>query len=154
MPLKTLHCENDQTKTSSFSHDWHVQPDCQRSITGVRLSGPFWIKEYTAKLCVLELVALHFAGCLPTLAIYAHLPKLQSFRELVNGYFFHLLKRACSTKFERSAQKAAPQRMRSGGQFCPRGEIHPRRAMDCSLWKDFPSLPPVAALHAAELEAG
>jgi hypothetical protein len=39
-----------------------------------------------------------------TLAIYAHLPKLQSFRELVNGYFFHLLKRACSTKFERSAQ--------------------------------------------------
>jgi hypothetical protein len=104
MLLKTLHCENDQTKTSSFSHDWHVQPDCQRSITGVRLSGPFWIKEYTAKLCVLELVALHFAGCLPTLAIYAHLPKLQSFRELVNGYFFHLLKRACSTKFERSAQ--------------------------------------------------
>ena len=141
MLLKALHCENDQTKTSSFSHDWHVQPDCQRSITGVRLSGPFWIKEYTAELCVLELVALHFAGCLLTLAIYAHLPKLQSFRELVNGYFFHLLKRACSTKFERSAQKAASQRMRSGGQFCPRGEIHPRRAMDCSLWKDFPSLP-------------
>src|ERR1700733_4510153 len=62
MLLKTLHCENDQTKTSSFSHDWHVQPDCQRSITGVRLSGPFWIKEYTAELCVLELVALHSCG--------------------------------------------------------------------------------------------
>jgi hypothetical protein len=58
-----------------------------------------------------------------TLAIYAHLPKLQSFRELVNGYFFHLLKRACSTKFERSAQKAALQRMRSGGQFAQEGKL-------------------------------
>jgi len=116
---EALHCENDQTKTSSFSHDWHVQPDCQRSVAGFRLSGPLWIKEYTAKLCVLELVALHFAGCLQTLAIYAHLPKLQSFRELVNGYFFHLLKRACSTKFERSAQA----RMRSGGHYAQEGKL-------------------------------
>jgi hypothetical protein len=58
-----------------------------------------------------------------TLAIYAHLPKLQSFREPVNGYFCHLLKRACSTKFERSAQKAALQRMRSGGQFAQEGKL-------------------------------
>jgi hypothetical protein len=35
-------------------------------------------------------------------------------------------------------------RMRSGGQFCPRGETHPRRAMDCSLWEEFPS-PPIPA---------
>jgi hypothetical protein len=61
---EALHCENDQTKTSSFSHDWHVQPDCQRSVAGFRLSGPLWIKEYTAELCVLELVALLSCGML------------------------------------------------------------------------------------------
>ncbi len=27
--------------------------------TGCRLSGPFWIEEYTASLCVPELAALH-----------------------------------------------------------------------------------------------
>ena len=27
-------------KTSSYSHDWHVLPDCQRSVAGDRLSGP------------------------------------------------------------------------------------------------------------------
>jgi hypothetical protein len=29
---------------------------------GCRLSGPFWIEEYTALLCVLELAALHVHG--------------------------------------------------------------------------------------------
>jgi hypothetical protein len=47
------------------------------------------------------------------------------------------LKRACSTKFERSAQT----RMRSGGHYAQEGKLTPRPAMDCSLWKDFPSLP-------------
>jgi len=27
---------------SIFSHDWHVQPNCQRSLRVTRLSGPFW----------------------------------------------------------------------------------------------------------------
>src|SRR6202044_3225242 len=79
---EALHCENDQTKTSSFSHDWHVQPDCQRSITGVRLSGPFWIKEYTAELCVLELVALHLRDCLQPPQISPIFRNYRSFRRL------------------------------------------------------------------------
>jgi hypothetical protein len=34
---------------SITSHDWHVQPICQRSLRVVRLSGPFWIEAQTRK---------------------------------------------------------------------------------------------------------
>jgi hypothetical protein len=40
------------------SHDWHVQPDCQRSTSVFRLSGPLWIAKRSLA-AVLELVALH-----------------------------------------------------------------------------------------------
>jgi hypothetical protein len=41
-----------------FSHDWHVQPNCQRSFRELRLSGPFWIEARLLHQVVLELVAL------------------------------------------------------------------------------------------------
>lgn len=47
------------------SHDWHVQPDCQRSTPVYRLSGPFWIESAAAVSglsAVLELVALCFGA--------------------------------------------------------------------------------------------
>jgi hypothetical protein len=31
--------------------------------------------------------------------------------------------------------------------ICPRGETHPRPTMDCSLWKDFPSLPSILLIQ-------
>ena len=50
-----------------FSHDWHVQPYCQRSLRVIRLSGPFWIEAWMLLQVVLELVALAvFAlNCVP-----------------------------------------------------------------------------------------
>jgi hypothetical protein len=40
------------------SHDWHVQPICQRSLRLVRLSGPFGSRPRPLRQGVLELVAL------------------------------------------------------------------------------------------------
>ncbi len=40
------------------SHDWHVQPICQRSLGVVRLSGTPWIEAQTRVWIVLELGAL------------------------------------------------------------------------------------------------
>ena len=34
------------------SHDWHVQPICQRSLKSIRLSGPFWIEGPDSKVGV------------------------------------------------------------------------------------------------------
>ena len=39
------------------SHDWHVQPICQRSLRVVRLSGTPWIEARTRARIVLELDA-------------------------------------------------------------------------------------------------
>ena len=104
---EALHCENDQTKTSSFSHDWHVQPDCQRSVAGVRLSGPLWIKEYTAKAVCPRTCCAAFCGMLTDSR------NLRAFTETIEisgacqWDIFPSCSRACSTKFERSAQNAA-----------------------------------------------
>jgi hypothetical protein len=40
------------------SHDWHVQPICQRSLRLIRLSGPFGSRPWVLPQGVLELVAL------------------------------------------------------------------------------------------------
>ena len=40
------------------SHDWHVQPNCQRSFESFRLSGPFGSRPGLLRQGVLELVAL------------------------------------------------------------------------------------------------
>jgi len=34
-----LPCETDQAQPDRLSHDWHVQPVCQRSFWTLRLSG-------------------------------------------------------------------------------------------------------------------
>ena len=39
------------------SHDWHVQPICQRSLRVIRLSGTPWIEVRTLRPAVLELDA-------------------------------------------------------------------------------------------------
>jgi hypothetical protein len=41
-----------------FSHDWHVQPNCQRSLRALRLSGALGIEAQPCGQLVLELVAL------------------------------------------------------------------------------------------------
>jgi hypothetical protein len=41
-----------------FSHDWHVQPNCQRSLRALRLSGTLGIEAQPFGQLVLELVAL------------------------------------------------------------------------------------------------
>ena len=53
--------ENDQTKRSNRSHDWHVQPCCQRSLTAVRLSGPLLDqgRRLLRQLCPRTCVGLH-----------------------------------------------------------------------------------------------
>jgi hypothetical protein len=43
------------------SHDWHVQPNCQRSGRPTHLSGVFWIEITVQSTAVLELVALDSA---------------------------------------------------------------------------------------------
>ncbi len=40
------------------SHNWHVQPDCQRSLRLSAWAGPFWIEARPFGRLVLELVAL------------------------------------------------------------------------------------------------
>jgi hypothetical protein len=42
-----------------FSHDWHVQPNCQRSLRAIHLSGALWgSRPRLLRRGVLELVAL------------------------------------------------------------------------------------------------
>src|ERR1700752_4477122 len=53
------------------SHDWHVQPDCQRSTSVYRLSGPLWIAKRSLA-AVLELVASQFS------THFLRLPEIES----------------------------------------------------------------------------
>jgi len=38
----TLPCETDRAKPDRMSHDWHVQPDCQRSLRKLGLGRFLW----------------------------------------------------------------------------------------------------------------
>jgi hypothetical protein len=60
--------------------------------------------------------------------------------------FSILFSAPCSTKFERSVQNPAAQNSHWGHMgfwwaILPKRGITSRPAMDCSLWKEFPSLP-------------
>ena len=80
---EVLICENDQTRSFFHSHDWHVQPDCQRSKVFSRLSGHLGSGSATVSLRVLELAAL------PVEASYdvsAHFLKVTNFGESVNRF--------------------------------------------------------------------
>jgi hypothetical protein len=48
------------------SHDWHVQPICQRSLRVIRLGGTPWIEARTRVRIVLEL------GALRRISAFAH----------------------------------------------------------------------------------
>jgi hypothetical protein len=50
---------------STASHDWHVQPICQRSLRVVRLSGTPWDRGLDFRPAVLELGAHRLLSPLP-----------------------------------------------------------------------------------------
>ena len=55
------------------SHDWHVQPICQRSLRVVRLSGTPWDRGLDLRPAVLELGAhrLNFSAITADLGVFA-----------------------------------------------------------------------------------
>ena len=114
-------------KTSSYSHDWHVLPDCQRSVAGDRLSGPLGSRNPQ-----LSCVSSNLLRCFKR--IYRD---YLSFGSLSTDYFSVWLALTYSTNFERSAQNAHGVLV----GVLPRRGFFPRLAMDCSLWKVLPSLP-------------
>ena len=64
-----------------LSHDWHVQPICQRSLQLIRLSGPFGSRPGLLPPSVLELVALTEIALFRTYRRFcANLLKLSDFR--------------------------------------------------------------------------
>ena len=83
-------------KTSSYSHDWHVLPDCQRSVAGDRLSGPLGSRNPQ-----LSCVSSNLLRCFKR--IYRD---YLSFGSLSTDYFPSRSTLTYSTKFERSAQNA------------------------------------------------
>ena len=83
-------------KTSSYSHDWHVLPDCQRSVAGDRLSGPLGSRNPQ-----LSCVSSNLLRCFKR--IYRD---YLSFGSLSTECFSVWLALTYSTKFERSAQNA------------------------------------------------
>ena len=113
-------------KTSSYSHDWHVLPDCQRSVAGDRLSGPLGSRNPQ-----LSCVSSNLLRCF--LRIYR---RYRFFGSVSTDYFPF-----CSAL--RTAQNLKDRRkphMAFWWALCPGGGIFPRLAMDCSLWKVLPSL--------------
>jgi hypothetical protein len=63
------------------SHDWHVQPICQRSLKGIRLSGPSWIEaQAVTPGCPRTCCARQLFPCKGTHRRFcANLPKLSNF---------------------------------------------------------------------------
>ena len=71
------------------SHDWHVQPICQRSSRLIRLSGPFGSRPRLLRQGVLELVALAvFAFDRVFRRFCANSPNLSNFHLRVKPYLF------------------------------------------------------------------
>ena len=59
---------------SITSHDWHVQPICQRSLRVIRLSGPFWIEAQTRKSRCPRTCCAHWFCVLPQLPAFLREP--------------------------------------------------------------------------------
>ena len=137
------------------SHDWHVQPICQRSLRLIRLSGPFGSRPWVLPQGVLELVALAKSA---SYGIHRHfcanLLNLSNFHLHVKLNLFPLTKAAqtrCWRKFPscgfRSAEKnksqfgrVAQRKISKSNQRTapePRGLAGDKllgHAMACSLW--------------------
>jgi hypothetical protein len=73
-----------------FSHDWHVQPNCQRSLRDIHLSGALWDRGSALRLscprtrcacqCALNNTLWLFCGNLPNISEFVHPVKLNLFR--------------------------------------------------------------------------
>jgi hypothetical protein len=118
-----------------FSHDWHVQPICQRSLRAIRLSGPFGSRP-SFRQGVLELVALTDACIALYRRFCANLSNISNFVLYVNllaVFFSSGLRRA-------PVQKLALRKISNNDQQTAleplglAGDELLGHAMACSLW--------------------